>query len=135
MSVVRWSLVDPVTGERWTLPVNPNTASSPLPGRKNISTAQGANLDAGGIHRTRVFQAPSAPTEWEFGGVVLSKAQHDALAKWSEKSNEVRVSDHLGRTFEVIIRQLEVVDRRPLAGRTKYRMTYTMRALVLRRMA
>lgn len=131
--VVRWTFQDLVTGESWEVPINPNTAGSPF-SVKPITTAQAASLEGGGIHRTRMFQAPSVPQPWEFGGVIRTQAHHDELLRWAEKSNEVRISDHLGRTFEVIINQFEAIDRRPTQN-LPWRMTFTMRVLVLGRVA
>lgn len=131
MSTQRWTFVDTVADETWTVPINPKSATSPFPA-KVITTAQGADLDSRGIHRTRMFQAPSAPVPWEFGGLIRSKAHHDELHRWAEKDNEVQITDHLGRTFEVLIRQFEPVEQRPTKS-NDWRMTYTMRVLVLRR--
>ena len=77
MTTQRWTFVDTVADETWTVPINPKSATSPFPA-KNIATAQGSDLDSHGIHRTRMFQTPSAPTPWEFGGLIRSKAHHDA---------------------------------------------------------
>jgi len=133
MSVVRWTLYDPVADETTTLPINPNTATSPF-GSKSIASAQGLESDALGRKRMRLTQSASSPVEWQFGGVIRSEAHHDELLRWTEKSNEVRVSDHLGHTFEVIIRKIEFADRRPMPT-NQWRLTYTASALVLRRVA
>lgn len=129
----RWTFVDPIADETWVMPINPNTATSPFVA-KNITTAQGADLDSHGIHRTRMFQAPSAPTSWQFGGVIRTKEHHDELLRWAGKANIVRVTDHLQRTFIVLLQKLDVTDRTPTAS-TSWRMTYTMTALVLSRVA
>lgn len=131
----RWKLEDLVADETYLFPINPNAASSPFPGRE-LAFAQGAawvDTDAG-LQRTRVFESPPAPAEWEFSGVLRTKEQHDELLRWSKKSNEVRVSDHLGRTFEVIIRSFRPLERRPTPD-NQWRMTYTVNALVLGRVA
>lgn len=133
MSVVRWKFKDLSTNEEETLPVNPSSATSPFPG-KVIASAKGPGFGGGGINRPRLFQSPSPPAEWSFGGLIRSQADRDQLLRWSKKSSTVSVSDHLGRTFEVIIQRLEVVERQPTPTRP-WRMTYTLNVLALRRTA
>ncbi|NUS01910.1 MAG: hypothetical protein HOV97_05025 [Nonomuraea sp.] len=130
----RWTFTDPVGGTSWTTPINPNQASSPFPTR-SLQLAPSNWADVGrGLQRLRVFEAPPQPVEWQFGGVLRTKEHHDALRSWAKKSNEIRVSDHLGRTFEVIIKSFRPVERRPTPT-VSWRMTYTVTALVLRRVA
>jgi len=130
MTVVRWVLTHPATSETWTMPINPNQADSPFQ-KKEVKTAHGTRA---GLDRIRLFQTASAPTEWNFGGVIRTKSHYDDLVHWAKKTDEVRVSDHLGRTFEVIIKQFAPVDRPP-TGSTPWRLTYKMTCLVLRRIA
>lgn len=135
MTVLRWVFEDLEAAETYTHPINPREAGSPFPVR-SLTFAQGAawmDQDTG-IQRTRVFEAPAAPVDWQFGGVIRTQEHHDELLRWSKKSNEVRVSDHLGRTFEVIIKSFRPVERRATPA-TPWRMTYTMQTLVLRRLA
>lgn len=126
----RWTFHDDVADETWVMPINPNRASSPFQ-TKAFTTAQGADIASTGIARTRVFQAPLAPKEWEFGGILRTQAHHDALVAWVKKDNEVTITDHLERSFEVLLRAVQFQEQRPRPG-ALWRMTYTVNALVLR---
>lgn len=135
MTVQRWIFEDLEAGETYTHPINPREAGSPFAARTLTFAQTSAWSDVDhGLQRTRAFEAPAAPADWSFGGVIRTQEHHDALLAWSKKSNEVRVSDHLGRTFEVIIRSFRPVERRATPA-TPWRMTYTMQVLVLRRLA
>lgn len=128
----RWTFEDAAAAETWTMPINPNSASSPFPAR-NISTVAGADPSAG-LGRTRMFEQPPTLASWQFGGLLRTKAHHDELVRWVKKSGEVLVTDHLGRTFAVLLQSLAVTDQRPRAG-NDWRMTYDVTALVLRRVS
>lgn len=128
--VLRWRFTDPSTGEQWTVPINPNQMSSPHRGKQMVY-AHGTHI---GEHRIRAVQTPGEIVHWEFGGVIRTKRHHDDLHYWAEKEHEVEISDHLGRTFEVIIEEFRPEDRTPRAE-VPWRMTYTMRAMILRRVS
>lgn len=127
MTVIRWILHDPRGPESYTMHINPNQASSP---RKVKQLSHGIRLDGAAT----TFQAPPAPQEWSFGGVIRTKEHHDELLRWSRKKGPLRVTDHLGQTFEIMIRDFETAERRKTAL-TPWRLTYTMQTLVLRRIA
>lgn len=128
MTTTRWVLVDVHTDETWTMPINPDQMSSPLQDR-SIATSYGTQA---GPDRVRSFVTPTAAKEWTWGGVIRTKAHYDQLAYWARKSRKVRVTDHLGRTFEVLMQAFAPVDRRP-TGQTPWRLRYEMTTLVLRR--
>lgn len=125
MNVVRWKLQSLETGEIYTVEINPNQASSYI-FAKSFEFAK--HDDA----RMRGVQASRAPQDWSFGGVVRSKSYHDALIGWERRPGKIRVTDHLGRTFEVMVRSLDLLDRRP-SGDDTWRFTYTFNFLMLRR--
>lgn len=129
-AVLRWRLRDVETGDTWTMPINPNQMSSPTRGR-NISTVYGTRK---GPHRLRSFQTPTDAAEWTFGGVIRTEQHYLDLVEWAKKDRKVRITDHLGRTFEVLMEALDAVDRRPTPA-APWRMTYTMKTLLLRRIA
>lgn len=130
MSTVRWVFTEVDTGATYTVPINPDSMSSPYHERQ-MQTSYGSR--AGG-NRLRTTELPPAAKEWEFGGAIRTKAHHDALAEWADKSGLVNVTDHLGRTFQVIFQAFEATDRSPTPS-TPWRLRYTMSALVLRRLA
>ena len=71
------------------------------------------------------------PVEWTFGGVLLTKDHYDSLLEWTKKLTVVRITDHLLRTFEVIITRFDPVERLPTATRA-WRADYTMTCLLLK---
>ena len=127
MSVVRWRLEEMATGETYTVEFNPNTATTHR-GPRNIEFTPGLDGVPRGI------KTPSEPTPWTRGGVVMTKAHHDALERWGKKKGKVRVSDHAGRTFEVMMKGARITDRRQTAS-NPWRFTYEMDCLILRRVA
>lgn len=132
---VRWVLTHVETGDSWTMPINPNSMSSPHQDRQ-LATAYGTKAVAGvgGGERIRTFRTPSPAKEWTFGGVIRTKEHYDALEEWAKKSGKVRITDHLGRTFEVLIQSFQPEDRKPMATVT-WRLTYQMSTLLLRRVS
>lgn len=125
----RWVLRDTATNAEWTMPINPDSMSSPYQ-RRNLKFAYGNARDP----RVRTFSGSRPPVEWEWGGVIRSKSHYDALVAWAEKSVAVDVTDHLGRTFRVFITEFNPTDRRP-TPRASWRLRYAMKALILERVA
>lgn len=136
----RWILWDPDDPSilPYYLDINPNRMGSPNIA-KNFDHARSARqpkdtISIAGMARTRSFKRPSPPATWEFGGVILTQAQHDVLLEWSKRDGKVNITDHLGRTFEVMMQQFDPVERRPTALK-QWRFDYTMRVLLLRQLA
>ena len=126
MSVVRWKLKDMTTNEQVVLPINPREATAPTAAR---------NLQNGGARwggdRMRVFDSPSDnPTSWSFGGIIRSESHYMLLLQWTYRESLVRVTDHLGRTFETIIQNFDPVETLPTKT-NPWRATYTMTVLLL----
>lgn len=130
MSTQRWKLVDTETGDSWVMPMNPRTMTAP-PNVRTIRTGYGV---ASGVNRLRSFETPAVAQPWEWTGYIRSQDHHDTLRKWALKSGVIEVHDHLGRVFEVAITDFVPTDRRPTV-RTPWRLTYTMKTLLLRRTA
>lgn len=126
----RWVLTEVDTGATWTMPINPDQMSSPHQD-KSISTAFGTKA---GHERLRTFVTPSPAKEWSWGGVIRTKQHYDQLELWAKKPGKIRVTDHLGRTFEVVIQGFVPEDRQPRPG-VMWRMRYEMSTLLLRRVS
>lgn len=126
---VRWIFIDGTT--TWTVPINPNEMSTPYASkrRQTMGNSGGPANRAGTIY---TLQAPVVPHEWTFGGVIRTEDHHNQLLAWSQKNRPVRITDHFGRTWEVLIVQFDATDRRPTANNA-WRMKYTMRTLMLGR--
>ena len=89
-----------------------------------------------------VFRAPSIqaiciPRQIPKKGISRSRANlteaiFPSLPRSPKKSVAVDVTDHLGRTFRVVIEEFNPTDRRP-TPRVSWRLRYTMKALILER--
>lgn len=114
----RWSFYDPEAAETWTVPLNPNTMTSPYPKKTQNSTPV-SPVD-GAIRAIETNQG----VEWSFGGVMRTQDHYDTMLTWSQKQNEIEITDHLGRTITVLIIKFDPTDirsRRP----TKWNYTVT----------
>lgn len=122
----RWTLTDPVTSDTWTMPINPDAMTSPHRGRE-LTHARG---NKSGLQRARSFMRPPQPVEWQWEGVIRSQEHYDELLLWASKSYPIHVTDHLNRTWLVVIRKFAPTERRPTAT-VPVRMRYAMETLNL----
>lgn len=126
--MIRWTFTDPETDETWTPPINPNKMSSPTTGRE-MTYAFGSRW---GQNRIRaVDRKTGPPPDWTFSGVLLTKEHYDLLLEWSNKLKVLHIADHLGRTFEVVIKEFDPEERLPTATRP-WRADYTITCMLLR---
>lgn len=127
MSVVRWKFTDLATSDVVTLPLNPKEMSTPTSPR-NMTWAWGSKV---GLKRMRGMEltVDQAPT-WTFGGVILSQSHYDLLLAWAGRLSLLRVDDHLGRAFKVMITSYAPIERLPTATKP-WRADYTMTCFFL----
>lgn len=132
MSVLttRWIFHDPGTGDSWTVPINPDSMGNPTPAK---GLAFGRNVRSGG--RQTTFRQVPKPVEWEFAGVIRTQAHHDNLLAWLNRRGIIEITDHLSRTFEVMLTGFEVTERAPTKSGVRWRMRYSMKALLLRQIS
>lgn len=126
MNVVRWSFQDMETNDVYVVELNPNTMSG-FTFSRSFRWARSGTRAAGLMDNRQ-------PGNFQFGGVVRSESHHDALIEWQKRGGKVRITDHLGRVFEVMIKSLAMTDRRP-AGSDTWRFQYQFDCLFLRRTA
>lgn len=119
----RWIFYDTVTLATWTVPLNPNSMSSPF---LDQSTSPGVRSPIDGTMRVR--RSPRNAKEWEFAGVVRAQEHHDTLIAWAGKTNLLHITDHYGRKFAVRIRSIDMEDRKPTPN-TPWRLRYRVQAL------
>ncbi len=120
---IRWKLTDTAANETVTLPLNPNEMSTPTFLRE-VQYFMGGGRAAG------LDRGPSQPTSWTWSGVILTKAHYDLLLAWAQRGVYLRVEDHLGRMFGIIIESYEPIERLPTPAKP-WRATYTMTCLLL----
>lgn len=127
MSVVRWMFTDPQLSTSVYVPINPNKMDSP--GRpRQMQFSWGS---AWGQDRMRGIDRSTPAKEWNFGGVLLTESHYNLLLDWTNKLKILHITDHLGRTFEVVIKKFDPVERLPNALRP-WRADYTMTCLILK---
>lgn len=122
---VRWVFTDTDTAETATVELNPNKMDTPTTPR---SLTWGFSSD--GVLRG-VDLGNDSPAEWSFSGAILTKSHYDLLLSWAQRDEILHVTDHLARTFEVLIRQFDPVERLPNATRP-WRADYAMTCLLLK---
>lgn len=120
-----WTFTDPITSEVWTVPINPDSMTSPEKPAKALQVAR---------QGLRVATLETKPTSWswDFSGAIRTQAHHDALADWAGRDHAVLISTHLGRQYRVFITDFEPAEP-PKPSRLPWRMRYTMKTLILER--
>lgn len=129
MITQRWTLRDTQTNEVWTMPINPDSMTSPVR-RRQLRFALGGRRDG----RIRAMRVAAEAEDWEWSGAIRTQAHYDALLAWADKAVPVDVTDHLGRTFRVVITDFNPTDRKP-TRRTSWRLRYTMKTKMLEEIA
>lgn len=125
--VVRWTLTDTGTAESVRLPLNPHKMDAPTRPR-NMTWAWGT---AWGQERMRGIDVPGPATEWTWSGVLLTESHYALLLAWTARLAPLHLSDHLGRTFQVVIKKFDPIERLPNPLRP-WRADYTMTCLLLK---
>lgn len=121
---IRWKLTDTETSDEVIVPINPNKMSTPTRTRDVQYFATGFGGMAG------IDRGQATPTSWTWEGVILTKAHYDLLLEWTQRGVYLRVDDHLGRTFGIIIEKFDPVERLPTVTKP-WRADYTMTCLLL----
>lgn len=132
--VVRWTFYDPETFETWTVPINPDGMTSMDPPQKNVLYGPGRALDtAGGAKPRNVsFLAKPPSWDWEFSGVMRTKAHYDNFVTWVSKPYPVHLTDHVGRELRIYLTDF-VPQEFPKPSRIQWRLRYTVKAKILER--
>lgn len=128
MAFKQWKFTDPYDTNSgtnsYTFPINPNTMTSPFPQRA-ISSTQTTAVTG----QVLLWEGSVPAKSWQFGGVLLDEAQHEALRAWVyERHNRIIVTDHFGRPITCALQQFDAQPKRSVG---KYwRHDYTITALV-----
>lgn len=121
--MLRWVFHDPQTSANYTVPKNPATMSFPT-ARRNLQTLP---LIAG---RMPALAAPPQPPDIQFQGWLAGQTHHDTLLDWVAKEYAVQITDHLSRTWTVLLSSFEMTSRRGF-GNDWYRGTYVIKGFAL----
>lgn len=121
----RWIFTDPVTLDDYTVHINPNAMTSPH--RVNATEAYPVSPVDG---RIRARRPKPQPREWTFSGVIREQDHYDALLLWSQKEYPIFITDHLGRTWFVLLNEFAPEERQRNAT-VPDRYRYEMKGYVL----
>ncbi len=125
--MMMWTFTDLSTDEVWTMPKNPKSMSNPYPKKQISAQPAGTGSDR------RATASQRLAHEWSFEGSTRTQDHLTTLAQWSQRDSVVRVSDHIGRTFDVVFVELTPEEKRAnkVGGLIHYRFRYTMKCLLL----
>jgi len=118
---VPWKFRDTQTNEEYTFPVNPYELNPPFDEKQ---------IDEHPVLDNRTTVEPRKPKEWNFTGHVYSQAQYDAIVDWWTRDTVIEVSDHLGRTFEVVPLSIDVTEKR--SRKLEWYFVYTLGGMLLK---
>jgi hypothetical protein len=133
--IQRWIFTDPHSAETYTVPINPNKMSDPEAKQRDFQFGSRSRSTAlAAPDAIRGIENPAQLVEWTFEGVIYHQDHHDALEHWARKPEEVEITDHFGRVWEVVMVAFVPSERRPTPNKP-WRFTYEMRATVIERKA
>ena len=107
----------------WTIPVNPARMSAPEM-IENIS-AEPRNVDSG----NRDTESPRVPVQWTFEGVLYTLAELDTLEAWLDRGHVIHLTDHFGRTWRVLLEDVNAVRNGSHIYPERHRYTATCQML------
>ena len=127
VAYLQWLVEDPVVGDSYTFPVNPNQWSGFMRAR-SFTVQETTALDGNML----VYEGQRGAADASFGGVIRSRAQYDSLMAWFHASRgRLVLSDHFGRKFGVQVKGIEFESpERPKPGIYWYKR-YTVSLLIL----
>jgi len=120
----RWKLRDTVTGESWQMPMNPREMAPIHPPR---GTSAFPRSPIGGAVRA-VRPGSKKPYMWNFSGGIRDKDHYQTLLAWTERTNLIELTDHLGRTLLIRFVGFDEKEKRP--GQSSWRFDYAIQALI-----
>jgi hypothetical protein len=124
MTMSRWIFDDGAT--TYTVPRNPNGMTFPRVHRTFDSLPTLPN------GRIPVIMAPQAPMDISFTGTLVDQTHHDALVDWVyNRSGSITITDHLSRTWSVVLTSFEWAPGRGRQGGVSYQGgTYTIKGVI-----
>lgn len=110
--MTQWIFTDPLDASTYMLPHSPREASSPEPRRRQTETFAPVGAD--------IAYARSTPSlvEWTFAIRYYNATEVAALRDWCRKKRLIQITDHLGRTYEVVVLRGEAVEGIPSPRRS-----------------
>jgi hypothetical protein len=123
-TVVRWTLEDPVTNELYEFAMNPSEGGTP-----NIEKTLSNKSTCAPGGAAIAFQGRNQVQEQEFKGTLLEQVDIEAINYWVNKTNQVYLTDDLGRTLVVYLESVEWT--RVRAALYPWKHTYTVKYMII----
>lgn len=127
---MRWSIQDLATGETFRFQHNPKAMSSVAQPHRTTSL-RASPIDG----KIRAMRQPDSPFPWQFTGKVRTAVEYERLVDWCDRRNRLRITDHLGRTHEVLMQAFEATPVEKSGNGNPWLFTYTVKAIYYRRIA
>ncbi len=124
MTVVRWTLSDPVTSATYVFHINP--ASGGAPQYKKTTGHQSTTAPGGNVLR---WEGADEPQVLSIQGTILEEAHYQAMVTWWQKRYPVVLTDHIGRSMTIYI--TEFLPETAWVGTHPFRHKFTMSYTVL----
>lgn len=118
---VRWTLTDGAT--TYTFKVNPYEMTSTSPTYTKDSSPSPVRGNP------MSMSSKPTPTDWSFTGKAYNQQQYDDLLTWYEIERPLVLTDHLGRSWNVLLYSFGPKDVRRPGTTTKWQ--YEMKAYIL----
>ncbi len=122
--LVRWTFYDIVTDTSYTFSINPSEGGTPS--QKKHITYTATTAPSG---KTLMFEGARDALILEWTGVIIEQAHLEAMQAWWNNSHQIRLTDDLGRVWQIIITDFE--PKRIRNSERPWKHTYTMRATVV----
>ena len=126
----RWQLYDPVVHDTLTFRRNPQSMTSMAQGHTTKAQAR-SPIDG----HVRTIRTPDKPFTWSFSGKLRSKDEYDALLAWTQRSNRLRLTDHVGRVHELLPQKFSATPVEKSGAGNDWLFTYTIDTLYFRRVS
>ena len=124
MTVVRWQFTDPVALTTYSFEINPQAGGSPDRAKTfgtELTLAPGGNVV--------VFEGQRPVLTHEFSGALYTEEHYAAFVTWWKKAYPIRITDDLGRTFDVVLTGFN--PSRVYSPSRPYKHTFTATSTVL----
>lgn len=124
MSVIRWTIHDPVELETYEFHLNPREGGSPQYGKR--FTYQNTSAPGG---LTLIFEGQDEVQELSWDGVILEQEHYDKLLEWWDKRRQLLLTDDLGREMWIYIQSFQ--PKRVRSALHPWKHTYSCKAVIL----
>lgn len=124
MTVVRWTIYDPISNTTTAFEVNPSEGGTPS--YKKTINYKSTSAPNG---KVVVFEGRDEPLTIKFTGTILYQTQYTQFLTWYNNRHQVQVTDDLGRQFWIYFTSFDATRKRAIHH--PWRHDYTVEAIVI----